>query len=46
MLDFYYECQRAKQSMAEEVIGADAAGLKDLTKDDLMGQFDFQLAHN
>jgi hypothetical protein len=44
--DFYDQCQRSKQSLADEVIGADAAGFKDLTKDDLMGQFDFQPAHN
>jgi hypothetical protein len=41
MLDFYDECQRASQSMSDEVIGADAAGFKDLTKDELMGLFDF-----
>ena len=33
------EQQRAKQSLADEVIGADAAGFKDLTKKELMGLF-------
>ena len=33
------ERQRAKQNLADEVIGADAAGFKDLTKEDLMGLF-------
>ena len=31
--------QRAKQNLADEVIGADAAGFKDLTKEELMGLF-------
>ena len=30
------ERQRAKQSLANEVIGADAAGSKDLTKEELL----------
>ena len=33
------ERQRAKQSLADEVIGADAAGFKDFTKEELMGLF-------
>jgi len=33
------ERQRAKQSLADEVIGADAAGFKDLSKEELMGLF-------
>ena len=33
------ERQRAKQSLADEVIGADAAGFKDLTKEELVGLF-------
>jgi hypothetical protein len=33
------ERQRAKQNLADEVIGADAAGFKDLTKEELMGLF-------
>ena len=42
VLDLYNERQQAKQSLADEVIGADAAGFKDLTKDKLMELFDFQ----
>ena len=33
------ERQRAKQSLADEVIGADAAGFKDLTKEELVDLF-------
>ena len=33
------ERQRAKQSLADEVIGTDAAGFKDLTKEELMELF-------
>lgn len=33
------ERQRAKQNLADEVIGADAAGFKDLSKEELMGLF-------
>ncbi len=45
-LDFYNERRKAKQSLADEVIGADTAGFKDLTNDDLTGLFRFQPAHN
>ena len=31
------ERQRMKQSLADEVIGTDAAGFKDLTKEELVG---------
>ena len=33
------ERQRAKQNLADEVIGADASGFKDLTKEELVGLF-------
>jgi DNA helicase INO80 len=33
------ERQRAKQNLADEVIGADASGFKDLSKEELMGLF-------
>ena len=35
----HLERQRAKQSLADEVIGKDAAGFKDLTKEELVGLF-------
>ena len=39
------ERQRSKQSLADEVIGADAAGFKDLTKEELMGLFQLDSGH-